>query len=144
MAGGGWGEERRFWGERWWGHLNGENIPPVWQVHVRQKKNTEAPHHLQTEVISEQEISNPFHSTMPYGDSYLACVIMTILWWSGLCGKILIAHSLKWSFGLKKKTNRKKKNDHLRTSVTAFLDSLLMECRWKALKFQAPLCNGHR
>lgn len=91
----------RGWGglgaTKWWKYS-----PSLTGSHAseKKKKKKETPH-LQTEVISEQEISNPFHSTMPYGDSYLACVIRMIFWWSGFCGKILIAHSLKLSFALK-------------------------------------------
>lgn len=49
-------------------------------------------------------------------------------------------------FEMKLCTGKKKQNkdDNLITEAAGFLDSLHMEFRWKALKFQAPPRYGHR
>lgn len=122
-------------------HNESEITPRQWLgvgvSHASGKKKS--PHHLQTEVISKQVISNLFHSTMPYGD---VCdpLMVRILREDFNC----TFFEMKLCTGKKKnKTHKKNKNDNLITLVAAFLDSLCMECRWKALKFQTPLCYGH-
>lgn len=47
-------------------------------------------------------------------------------------------------FEMKLCTGKKNKNDNLITEAASFLDSLHMEFRWKALKFQASPHYGHR